>query len=81
MPSVTVATGISHNVSTRPNFGVQAVAARLWPGSRAAYLIASVTASRPLQFASRSFELLGCNGRAARASARGTGRAAYTVIR
>ena len=32
----------------------EAGAARRWPGSRAAYLIASVTASRPLQFASRS---------------------------
>jgi hypothetical protein len=32
----------------------EAGAARRWPGSRAAYLIASVTASRPLLFASRS---------------------------
>ena len=32
----------------------EAGAARRWPGSRAAYLIASVTASRPLHFASRS---------------------------
>jgi len=61
-----------------PNAWCEADTARLRPGSRAACLGASVTASQPLQFASRSFELLGGNGRAALASARGTGRAAYT---
>jgi hypothetical protein len=59
----------------------EAGAARRWLGSRAAYLIASVTASRRSQFASRCLQLLAGNRRAARASARGTGRAAYTAIR
>ena len=59
----------------------EAVAARLRPGSRAAYLTASVTPSRRLQIASPCTELLGGNRRAAPASARGTGRAAYTAIR
>src|SRR5688500_10155872 len=40
-------------VTWRANFGVKL--ARLRPGSRAAYVIASVTASRRLQFASRGF--------------------------
>lgn len=38
-------------------------------------------ASRPLQFATRCLQLIRGNGRAAPASVRGTGRAAYTVIR
>ena len=50
----------------------------LRPGSLAAYIRSSVTASRPLQFASRCAQLFGGNGRAAPASGRGTGRAAYT---
>jgi hypothetical protein len=43
----------------------EAGAARLRPGSRAAYFIASVMASRPLQFGRRCTQLLAGNGRAA----------------
>lgn len=59
----------------------EAAAARRWSGSRAAYLSASVTASRPSHFATRYKQLIRRNGRAASASARGTGRAAYTATR
>ena len=56
--------------------GAEAGAARLRPGSRAAYLVASSMASRRLHFATRFCERHGGNRRAAPASARGTGRTA-----
>ena len=59
----------------------EAAAARLRPGSRAACLVASVTASRRLQNRQSLCQLLAGSRRAALASARGTGRAAYTAIR
>lgn len=47
-------------------------------GSRAAYLIASVTASWPLHVAAPFLNVIRGIGHAASASARGAGRAAYT---
>ena len=59
----------------------EAAAARCWPGSRAACLLASVTASRPLQLSSRSPNFLPATAAPLRLRHVGLGRAAYTAIR